>query len=492
MSIQWSGYNGHMRVGIDYTISPSSPSHSTTSVTVTWKFYVGSDGWGFDDDESLQVSGTGWGPGSFSYYNNGASSIYVGSHPQTYDIGYSSGSVSATGNINGAYNGANPTLTRTINLPDRPVATPSAGEYPVASNITLNSALISWGAPSDNGGAAVDQYQLQVDDSSGFGSPVFSDTFNGTGSDSDTATGLSANTHYYARVRAHNSAGWGDWSGVAEFTTTGGPPATPSGLVVTKTSKTSVTVSWNAVGSNGGGTVSYHAQLATNSGFTTGIVDNTGTATSYTFSGLTPATTYFVHVSAFNSFGYSSFSGTVSAITAAVGVYNDSGSLRTLMDNFAHAVGDKMVRLGSFTMLGYTSSISMVANTVHFIVLNVPINSRGPGNPTLASGNDSMKINYPGTYNIEWAFSVPTADTWTGVIQINGNRDVTPTSGKGGIEASAQFGTKYGDSMYVVSITRHLDVGDTIGFGIACTAATTITGNTAGLMAYARVTMVGF
>jgi endoglucanase len=87
-----------------------------------------------------------------------------------------------------------------------------------------------------------------------------------------------------------------------------GAPATPSGLTVTATTATSVSLSWSASAGANGYTV-----------YRNGIVVGTPTATSYTDTGLSPATAYTYTVAADGSGTVSAPSAPVTATTPAGG-----------------------------------------------------------------------------------------------------------------------------------------------------------------------------
>jgi poly(hydroxyalkanoate) depolymerase family esterase len=121
-----------------------------------------------------------------------------------------------------------------------------------------------------------------------------------------TDTGLASGTTYSYTVAAVDSAGSvGAQSTAVNATTTGtpaGPPA-PTGLAVTGTTDTSVSLSWTAVS----GAASYNVYRNGTKVNTSGV-----TGTSYSDTGLTASTTYSYTVAAVNG------SGTVGAQSAAV------------------------------------------------------------------------------------------------------------------------------------------------------------------------------
>ncbi len=92
-------------------------------------------------------------------------------------------------------------------------------------------------------------------------------------------------------------------------------PGAPGGLSVTGTTSSSVSLSWNSPG----GTVSGYNV------YRNGSKVGTTTSTSYTDSGLSASTQYTYSVTAYNSIGESSPSGSVSATTASSGGGNGGG-----------------------------------------------------------------------------------------------------------------------------------------------------------------------
>jgi hypothetical protein len=470
-------------VGIDYTISPASPSHADTTVNVTWKYWVGTDNWSWNDTQDMHEDSTGWGGTTDTFLNNLGpnDTLLVGSHTETYAITYTSGTENADCNITGAYNGATPSKSRTITLPDRPAGAPSAPATPTDSSVGTTSATITWAAPASNG-ATIDFYQLVIDDSSGFTSPIYAVATLVIGDSPKAITGLASNTKYYYRVRAHNSAGWGAYSGVGDFTTTGGAPSVPGTVTQTSRTQTSLTTSWAPSAANGGTGLSYTCDMATSNTFGTILSTYTGATPSHTFTGLTAATTYWFRVKATTSLGTSSYSSAVSLTTLATTTYTDDGDFVTRVNNLAEAVADKLVHLGMHIAVEKTTTDTLTANTALQVVMGGTVDTMGPDAPTLASG--AVTINYPGEYLLEFYYRFDELNS-TGrnglAIRINGTD--TALGGFRGYGVSSTVGR-------TLTASRRLAAGDVITWTVVSSNGTTNSGG--GRYAYARVVMTGF
>lgn len=109
-------------------------------------------------------------------------------------------------------------------------ASPAAPGAPTIGTATAGDTTASFpfAAPSSNGGAAIDTYQLTVYNAS---TNAVVGTFTGTTSPI-SATGLTDGTGYYGKIAAHNSAGYGAQSAASNSVT---PVAAASATVYTIT-----------------------------------------------------------------------------------------------------------------------------------------------------------------------------------------------------------------------------------------------------------------
>ena len=173
-----------------------------------------------------------------------------------------------------------------------PVATPATPTGLAVTGTTSNSVSLTWNASAGATGYTVRR--------NGANPATVSTT-------STTITGLAANTSYSFTVSASNSAGSSAQSAPVTATTAGGGtqvPPTPSGLAVTGTTCTSVSLSWSA----SSGATSYRVYRGT-------ALAATVTGTGTTVTGLSASTAYAFRVSAVNAAGESAQSGPVNATT---------------------------------------------------------------------------------------------------------------------------------------------------------------------------------
>ena len=129
------------------------------------------------------------------------------------------------------------------------------------------------------------------------------------------ATGLNAGTTYYYRVRAYNALTTSAYTSEKNATTLSNIPAPPSGLTITSTTSSSVSLAWTDNSNNETGFKIQRKQGATGTYAT--IKTTAANITTYTDndSALLDGTQYYYKVCATNSAGDSAFSNEVNGIT---------------------------------------------------------------------------------------------------------------------------------------------------------------------------------
>lgn len=317
MSISWGSWNGAMRVGID--VSWSGVSHGSNSVTATVKYYT-QNSHSFDDSQSLDLSGSIG--GSISYNNNdGTGSVYRGTRTYTHtysNYGSSPGTRTFSANVNGAYDGSNPSKSVSTKIPARPIAAPNAWHSASAVRNSDTQATMSWSRniPGDGSRPYADQQvQAQIYAGSTWGPWEFTSTVSAS-STSRVWSGVNPNRVYNFRGRAHNSAGYSAWVTTGTVYTT---PAAPSSAVAKlQSSGTAIAVSWTN-NHYVSGTVTLTVERSTNGGAWTSVQTGLSyTTTSWTNTGLTAGNSYAYRVKAITSQGnlHSGYS-TTSTLTIA-------------------------------------------------------------------------------------------------------------------------------------------------------------------------------
>ena len=278
------------------TTAPSTPTGlatsavATTSATLSWTAStdnVGVTGYRlFRDGSQVGTSATT----SYSYTGLTCAT--------TYTLGVAA--VDAAGNVSGTAT-AN-VATAACPPPPPPDTTPPSTPTGLATSaVGTTSATLSWTASTDNVG--VTGYHV-FRDGSQVGTPAAT---------SYNYTGLTCGTTYTLGVAAVDAAGNTSGTATKSVTTTACPdttaPSTPTGLATSAVDQTSATLSWTASTDNVGVT-GYRL-------FRGGSQVGTSATTSYSYTGLTCATTYTLGVAAVDAAGNVSGTATKSVTTTA-------------------------------------------------------------------------------------------------------------------------------------------------------------------------------
>ena len=165
---------------------------------------------------------------------------------------------------------------------------------------------LTWSAPTDNGGSAIDAYKVYYSTTSTMGTTPYTTISSGS-TFTATVGSLTNGQLYYFWVVAHNAQG--DSAASNSLTATPGisVPDAPTSLSSTATGDGSIDVSWTAPVYDGGSAIVRYDVYYTATAYIT------STATSCSITGLTNGTPYTVFVKAYNAQGEGLASNTITA-----------------------------------------------------------------------------------------------------------------------------------------------------------------------------------
>ncbi|MYC92444.1 MAG: fibronectin type III domain-containing protein, partial [Gemmatimonadetes bacterium] len=164
--------------------------------------------------------------------------------------------------------------------------------------------LLTWMRPSADGGLAISGYRIEVSVNRITWTTLETNT--GTAGTSYTHADLPPATTRHYRVAAINAEGTGPYSNVATGRTNAGAPDAPASLRARAAGPRSITLTWQVPANDNGAAITGYrirARGPTDGGWIT-IRQNTGSAaTTFTHTGLRPATAWRYQVAAINSVG---------------------------------------------------------------------------------------------------------------------------------------------------------------------------------------------
>jgi len=165
---------------------------------------------------------------------------------------------------------------------------------------------LTWTRPSTDGGSAITGYRIERSPN-GVTGWIIHVASTGSATTTYLDTGLPPNTTRFYRVAALNATGQqGDYSNVARGATNAAPPGQPRNLRAHAAGPTSITLAWDAPASDGGERITGYTIRARPSDGTWNTIRPTttgSTATTFTHTGLQPATAYRFQVAAINRVG---------------------------------------------------------------------------------------------------------------------------------------------------------------------------------------------
>ena len=204
---------------------------------------------------------------------------------------------------------------------DPGVSAPQTAPTSLSSSVTQTTAVISFTAPSNDGGSPITNYQYSFNNSTWTAlSPADATT-------PVTISGLTGNTSYTIYLRAVNIVGTGPAStGLSVTTSALAPQNAPTSLSAVP-STTSVAISFTAPTLNGGSAITNYEYSFNNSTWT--ALSPADAVSPVTVSGLTSNTSYTVYLRAVNIVGSGPASSGVGFTTSAVFMSATGGSTNT-------------------------------------------------------------------------------------------------------------------------------------------------------------------
>ena len=190
-------------------------------------------------------------------------------------------------------------------------AHPAAVSSVAATAVDLTTANVSWTAGAANG-MPITSYTVTATPSTGVSISYPVDRTQ-TGA---TASGLTPGVDYVFTVVATNSNGDSASASNAPFSTAA-PADAPATPTVTVGSISSLATSWTAPATHGAAIDGYKVQYSTDPAFTSAVTTVNVSGTSYTITGLTAGTRYYVRVAADSVAGLSAYSTGASNIPGA-------------------------------------------------------------------------------------------------------------------------------------------------------------------------------
>ena len=178
---------------------------------------------------------------------------------------------------------------------------------------------LSWTAPRNTGGATIRGYRVEASSDEGRTWSIIRRNTNSTATTLSDVDLAPATTRHY-RVAAINIAGNGPFSNVAQATTEATLPGVPQDLSAEADGTSEIDLSWQPPTDDGGAQVTGYRVAVSDDGGATweNLVPNTrSTRTTYSHTGLEPATTRHYRVSAINRIGLGRASSIASATTDA-------------------------------------------------------------------------------------------------------------------------------------------------------------------------------